>query len=351
MPKTEGASFAKIKVIGIGGAGCNAVDRMIAAGLTGVEFVVANTDLQALTMSSSERKVQLGADVTKGLGAGGDAAVGLKSAEESRQEIKNALEGADMVFITSGMGGGTGTGGSPVVAEVAHELGALTVAVVTKPFSFEGGWRTAVAEEGLSSLKAKVDTLITIPNDRLLGAVDKHATLLEAFGMADEVLRQGVQGISDIISVPGRINRDFADVKAVMKDAGTAVMGIGSGKGERRAAEAAEAAINSPLLETSMEGARRILFNITAGPDLALAEVEEAAQIISGASNSKETKVLFGVAIDDNLKDEVFITVVATGFDGGGPKTVKSMVSADAELPAIAQEEADLEIPAFLRKR
>jgi len=351
MPRSEGTTtFAKIKVIGVGGAGCNAVDRMIAAGLSGVEFISANTDLQALTLSNAERKIQVGADVTKGLGSGGDPTIGLKAAEESRQEIKNALEGADMVFITGGMGGGTGTGASPVVAEVARELGALTVAVVTKPFSFEGGRRGAVAEDGVSALKAKVDTLITIPNDRLLGVVDKRATLLEAFAMADEVLRQGVQGISDLITIPGRINLDFADVKAVMQDAGTAIMGIGEGKGERRAAEAAEAAISSPLLETAIEGARRILFNVTGGSDLALAEIEEAAQIISGASGGKDTNVLFGVVIDENMKDEVRITVVATGFEGG--RSNKSAVtSGEAELPSIQQEEADLEIPAFLRKR
>ena len=350
MPRSEGSSFAKIKVIGVGGAGCNAVDRMIAAGLAGVEFLAANTDQQALAMSSAERKIQLGADVTRGLGSGGDPTIGLKSAEESRQEIKNALEGADMIFITAGMGGGTGTGASPVVAEVAQELNALTVSVVTRPFAFEGGRRAGVAEDGLVALKAKVDTLITIPNDRLLGVVDKKATLLEAFAMADEVLRQGVQGISDLITVPGRINLDFADVKTVMQDAGTAIMGIGHGKGERRAAEAAEGAISSPLLETTMDGARRILFNVTGGPDLALAEIEEAAQIIAGASTAKDTNVLFGVVIDDNCKDEVCITVVATGFDGQG-RPAKSVAAAEAELPTINQEEADLEIPAFLRKR
>jgi len=349
MPKSESASFAKIKVIGVGGAGCNAVDRMISTGLTGVEFLATNTDLQALSMSNAERKIQLGADVTRGLGSGGDPTVGLKSAEESRQDLKNSLEGADMVFITSGMGGGTGTGASPVVAEVAGELGALTVAVVTKPFTFEGGRRTAVAEDGITGLKTKVDTLITIPNDRLLGVVDKKATLLEAFCLADEVLRQGVQGISDLITIPGRINLDFADVKTVMKDAGTAIMGIGQGKGERRAAEAAEAAISSPLLETSIEGAKRILFNITGGPDLALAEVEEAAQIVSGASTGKDTNVLFGVVVDDNLKDEVRITVVATGFDGAATRPPR--IAAEAELPAVPQDEAELEIPPFLRKQ
>jgi cell division protein FtsZ len=347
----QGGGFARIKVIGLGGAGSNAVDRMIAAELRGVEFIAANTDSQALALCSSERKLQLGNNLTRGLGAGGDPEVGLRAAEESRQEIKNALEGADMVFITVGMGGGTGTGACPVVAEVAHELSALTVAVVTKPFGFERGKRMAVAERGIQSLKEHVDTLITIPNDRLLGIVDKHATLDEAFAQADEILRQGVQGISDLITVPGRINLDFADVKTVMSGAGTAIMGIGDATGEHRATEAAQAAISSPLLETSIEGAKRILFNITGGPDLALAEVEEAAQIVASASDTPDTNVLFGVVIDREIGDAVRVTVIATGFEPhaeGGQKVVEAFAEAVPEEPS---EPRDLDVPAFVRRR
>ena len=347
----EGGHFAKIKVIGLGGAGCNAVDRMIAADLRGVDFIAANTDAQALALCSAERKLQLGKDITRGLGVGGDPELGLRAAEESRQEIKNSLEGADMVFITAGMGGGTGTGGCPVVAEVARELSALTVAVVTKPFGFERGRRMAVAERGIQSLKEQVDTLITIPNDRLLGIVDKHATLDEAFAQADEILRQGVQGISDLITVPGRINLDFADVRTVMSGAGTAIMGIGEASGEHRATEAAQAAISSPLLETSIEGAKRILFNITGGPDLALAEVEEAAQIIASASDTPDTNVLFGVVIDPQIGDAVRVTVIATGFEPhaeGGQRMVEAFAE---EVPEEPGEPHDLDVPAFVRRR
>jgi len=347
----QGGGFAKIKVIGMGGAGSNAVERMIAAGLRGVEFIAANTDVQALELCAAERKLQLGNDVTRGLGAGGDPELGLRAAEESRQEIKNALEGADMVFITAGMGGGTGTGGCPVVAEVARELSALTVAVVTKPFGFERGRRMAVAERGIESLREQVDTLITIPNDRLLGIVDKHATLDEAFAQADEILRQGVQGISDLIIIPGRINLDFADVKAVMAGAGTAIMGIGEATGEHRAAEAAQAAISSPLLETSIEGAKRILFNITGGPDLALAEVEEAAQIVASASDTPDTNVLFGVVLDDEIGDAVRVTVVATGFEPEGESGRKTVEAFAEEVPEEPSEPEDLDVPAFVRRR
>jgi len=349
MPKQE-SRFARIKVIGIGGAGSNAVDRMVAAGLSGVEFVAANTDSQDLENSNADVKIQMGDEVTKGLGAGGNPDVGLRAAEESRQALKNALEGVDMIFLAAGMGGGTGTGGSPVVAEIAKELGALTVGVVTKPFSFERGKRMAVAEEGLERLRAKVDALITIPNDRLLGITEKRVTLIEAFNMADEVLRQGVQGISDLITVPGRINRDFADVRNIMQDAGTALLGIGTASGEHRAVQAAQAAISSPLLETPIEGARRILFNISASEDLALSEVEEAAQIVAGASTTLDTNVLFGVVLNKEMKDEVRITVVATGFSAVGTapeKAVKAMAEEVASTP-LAEE---LEIPAFLRKR
>jgi cell division protein FtsZ len=347
----EGGSFAKIKVIGMGGAGSNAVDRMIAADLRGVEFIAANTDAQALNLCAAERKLQLGKEVTRGLGAGGDAELGLRAAEESRQELKNALEGADMVFVAAGMGGGTGTGGCPVVAAVARELSALTVAVVTKPFAFERGRRMAIAERGIQSLREQVDTLITIPNDRLLGIVDKHATLDEAFAQADEVLRQGVQGISDLITVPGRINLDFADVKTVMSGAGPAIMGIGEATGEHRAAEAAQAAISSPLLETSIEGAKRILFNITGGADLALSEVEEAAQIIASASDAPDTNVLFGVVIDREIGDVVRVTVIATGFEPHA-EGAQRMVEAFAEdLPQEPQEPQDLDVPAFVRRK
>ena len=348
MPKNT--PVAAIKVIGIGGAGCNAVDRMIEAGLDGVEFIAANTDAQALALSSAPRKLQLGANVTGGLGSGGDPTVGAKAAEESRQELKEVLEGADMVFIAGGMGGGTGTGGSPVVAEVSRELGTLTVAVVTKPFAFERGKRMAVAEEGIANLKTHVDTLITIPNDRLLGVVQKKVSLLEAFRLADEVLREGVQGISDLITVPGKINLDFADVKTVMQDSGTALMGIGLGSGENRATEAAQAAISSPLLETSIEGASRILFNISGGCDLSLSEVNEAAQIISSASDSLDTNVLFGVVLSDQPQEQVKITVIATGF---GPRAARA-AQPGAARPSLSLHpapEPDLEVPTFLRSR
>ena len=341
---------ASIKVIGIGGGGCNAVDRMIEAGLEGVEFIAANTDAQSLALCGAPRKLQIGAGVTGGLGSGGDPIVGSRAAEESREEIKEALEGADMVFIASGMGGGTGTGGSPVIAEVSRELGALTVAVVTKPFAFERGKRMAVAEEGIANLKSNVDTLITIPNDRLLGVVQKKVTLVEAFKMADEVLREGVQGISDLITVPGKINLDFADVKTVMQDSGTALMGIGMGSGENRASEAAQSAISSPLLETSIEGATRILFNISGGSDLSLAEVNEAAQIISSASDSLDTNVLFGVVLSDEPMDSVKITVIATGF---GPRAA-SAAQPTSNRPSLTlhpASEPDLEVPTFLRNR
>ncbi len=350
MSSTPTASGAVIRVIGVGGAGSNAVDRMIEVGLSGVEFVAANTDLQALSRSQAGIKLQLGPAVTNGLGAGGDPEVGARSADESRSDIKEALEGADLVFITSGMGGGTGTGGAPIVAEVSRELGALTVAVVTKPFSFERGRRHSIAEEGLDNLRTKVDTLITVPNDRLLGVVQKKVSLLEAFSLADEVLREGVQGISDLITVPGLINLDFADVKAIIQDAGSALMGIGTGTGETRAADAAQAAISSPLLETTMDGATRILFNITGGSDLSLAEVEEAAKVISAASDSPDTNVLFGVVLADEPSEEVRVTVLATGFEEGG-RPIRPEEK-DESIPAVEPvPDADLEVPTFLRNR
>lgn len=350
MSSIGDASTAVIRVIGIGGAGSNAVDRMIEAGLQGVDFMAANTDLQALGRSRAPMKLQLGPGVTNGLGAGGDPEIGARAAEESRGEIKEVLQGSDMVFITAGMGGGSGTGGAPIVAEASREEGALTVAVVTKPFAFERGRRLSIAEEGLDNLRTKVDTLITVPNDRLLGVVQKKVTLLEAFRLADEVLREGVQGISDLITIPGLINLDFADVKAVMQDAGTALMGIGTGMGETRAGDAAQAAISSPLLETSIDGATRILLNVTGGSDLSLAEVEDAAQVIRAASDSPDTNVLFGVVIRDEPSEEVRITVLATGFEPGGrPMRARQ---GEAAIPAVEPvPDADLEVPTFLRNR
>jgi cell division protein FtsZ len=324
---------------------------MIEVGLQGVEFLAANTDMQALSRCQAAAKLQLGASVTGGLGAGGDPEVGARAAEESRAEIKALLEGADMVFITAGMGGGTGTGAAPTVAEVSREVGALTVAVVTKPFGFERGRRQSIAEEGLDNLRTKVDTLITVPNDRLLGVVQKKVTLLEAFRLADEVLREGVQGISDLITVPGLINLDFADVRAVMADAGTALMGIGTGTGETRATDAAQAAISSPLLETSIDGATRILFNVSGGADLSLSEVEEAAQVIRSASESPDTNVLFGVVVSEEPQEEVRITVLATGFDRGR-RASRAVEAAQANLPPVTPiPDTDLEVPTFLRNR
>ncbi|HEX2949429.1 MAG TPA: cell division protein FtsZ [Armatimonadota bacterium] len=343
---------AKIKVVGVGGGGSNAVDRMIEAGLGGVEFMVANTDMQALARSAAERKVQLGEDVTRGLGAGGNPEVGQQAAEESRQELKNILDGSDMIFITAGMGGGTGTGASPIIAEIAKELGALTIAVVTKPFRFEGR-RMNSALEGINRLKGKVDALITIPNERLLGVVPKNTTMLEAMRYADEVLRQGVQGISDLITVSGLINLDFADVCTVLANAGTALMGIGEGEGERRAAEAAQAAISSPLLETSMEGASRILFNITGSMNLSLNEVDEAANIIATAAGVDEANVIFGIVFDEKMEDRVRITVVATGFAKDPMEDANRVLDASSvpAAPAAPSGDSDLEIPTFLRRR
>jgi len=351
MSSSQPPGAAVIRVIGVGGGGSNAVNRMIEAGLQGVEFLAANTDLQALSRVQAGTKLQLGAAVTDGLGAGGDPEVGARAAEESRAEIKSALDGADMVFITAGMGGGTGTGGAPIVAEVSREVGALTVAVVTKPFGFERGRRQSIAEEGLDNLRTKVDTLITVPNDRLLGVVQKKVSLLEAFRLADEVLREGVQGISDLITVPGLINLDFADVRAVMADAGTALMGIGTGSGETRATDAAQAAISSPLLEAAIDGATRILFNVTGGSDLSLSEVEEAAQVIRSASDSPDTNVLFGVVVEDEPRDEIRITVLATGFDRTRRANRVSEATQQNMPPVAPVLDADLEVPTFLRNR
>jgi cell division protein FtsZ len=313
--KPDIARFAKIKVIGIGGGGTNAINSMISVTqISGVDFVAMNTDAQALLTSQAPTKVQIGEMLTRGLGAGGNPEVGLQAAEESREKIKEHIKDADMVFLTCGEGGGTGTGATPVVAEIAKEAGALTVAVVTKPFGFEGARRMVNAEEGIANLKDKVDTLIVIPNQRLLDVVDRKMTLLEAFRVADSVLGQGVQGISDLITMPGLINVDFADVRTIMTNAGSALMGIGTGVGENRAATAARTAIASPLLEVSVEGAKGVLFNVTGGPDLTMAEVDEAAKTIAQAVDP-DANIIFGATIVDSLVDQVKITVVATGFD------------------------------------
>ncbi|MGP4059727.1 cell division protein FtsZ [Halobacillus sp. H74] len=307
-------SLATIKVIGVGGGGSNAVNRMIEHGVQGVEFIAVNTDAQALNLSKAEVKMQIGGKLTRGLGAGANPDVGRKAAEESKEQLEEALQGADMVFVTAGMGGGTGTGAAPVIAQVAKELGALTVGVVTRPFTFEGRKRSTQASGGTESLKGAVDTLIVIPNDRLLEIVDKNTPMLEAFREADNVLRQGVQGISDLIAVPGLINVDFADVKTIMVDKGSALMGIGIATGESRAAEAAKKAISSPLLETSIDGAHGVLMNISGGANLSLYEVQEAADIVTSAAD-QEVNVIFGSVINENLKDEIVVTVIATGFD------------------------------------
>ncbi|GAB4465560.1 MAG: cell division protein FtsZ [Armatimonadaceae bacterium] len=359
-PLTE--PFAKIKVIGVGGGGTNAVNRMIEAGLAGVDFWAMNTDIQVLQTSAAPHTLQLGENLTKGLGAGGDPEIGRASAEESRSEIKKALDGADMVFITAGMGGGTGTGAAPVIAEIAKDAGILTVAVVTRPFRFEGPKRARRAEEGIDILRDHVDTVIIIPNDRLLTVVERRATLIEAFKEADDVLRQGVQGISDIITIPGLINVDFADVKAVMTDAGSALMGIGFAEGDHRAVEAATAAISSPLLETNINGARAVLVNVTAGPDLTLAEVYEAADLIREETDADDANIIFGTVVDPRLQGAVRVTVLATGFE---TRIISEGTTAARNAPApppveperereparVPAETDHLDIPAFLRRR
>ncbi|MEZ0373592.1 MAG: cell division protein FtsZ, partial [Candidatus Sericytochromatia bacterium] len=307
------AAVANIKVVGVGGGGGNAVNRMVSSGLSGVEFISINTDAQALELSQAEQRIQIGTKVTRGLGAGGNPAVGQKAADESRDDIAAAIEGADMVFITCGMGGGSGTGAAPIVAEIAKQQGALTVGVVTRPFTFEGRRRWTQAEEGISAFRERVDTLIIIPNDRLLHVVEKRTSIQEAFRVADDVLRQGVQGISDIITIPGLINVDFADIKAIMAGAGSALMGIGHASGDARAAQASKAAISSPLLEASIEGASGIIFNVTGGSDLTLFEVNEAAEVIYGVA-SPDANIIFGAVIDERLQGEIKITVLATGF-------------------------------------
>ena len=317
-------TFAKIKVIGVGGSGGAAINRMISARSRGVEFVAINTDAQALHASRAPVKVHIGVESTRGLGAGMDPELGARSADENEDQIKEVVKGADMVFLTCGLGGGTGSGASPRVAELAQAAGALTVAVVTKPFSFEGAQRRSIAERALEQLTDKVDTIITIPNDRILQLIDKKTTLLESFSHVDDVLRQGVQGISDIITIPGLINVDFADVKAIMQGAGSALMGIGIAKGENKAVEAAKTAIDSPLLEMSIEGAKGILFTITGGPDLSMYDVNEAARIITSSADPN-AKIIFGAVIDEDMKDEIRITVIATGFSQSAKKNVNQV--------------------------
>ncbi len=315
--ESSGSYLAVIKVVGVGGGGTNAVSRMVDAGLRGVEFISANTDAQALQMTEADIKLNIGHELTKGLGAGANPDVGYGAAAESRDEIKEALKGADMVFVTAGEGGGTGTGAAPVIADIAkNEIGALTVGVVTKPFEFEGSQRTRQAEEGVARLREVVDTLIVIPNEKLLSVIERRTSILDAFREADNVLRQGVQGITDLITIPGLINLDFADVRTIMHDAGSALMGIGSAAGESRASEAAKVAISSPLLEESVEGATGILLNITGGSDLGLFEVNEAAEIVNQASDPG-ANIIFGAVIDPTMSDDVRVTVIATGFDHG----------------------------------
>ncbi len=385
----EMEQFAQIKVIGVGGGGNNAINRMVEGGLKGVEFLAVNTDKQALFLSKANMKIQIGDKLTKGLGAGSDPDIGQKAAEENRDEIAEALKGSDMVFVTAGMGGGTGTGAAPVVASVAKEMGILTVGVVTKPFTFEGRKRMIQAERGIAQLKENVDTLIIIPNDRLLQVIQKNTSMVEAFKMADDILRQGVQGISDLIAVPGLVNLDFADVKTIMLNTGIAHMGTGRATGENRAEEAAKQAVHSPLLETSIEGARGVLLNITGGADLGLLEVNAAAELVQKSADP-EANIIFGAVIDESLNDELLITVIATGFDRGlgsiniptakkpefssffGPKQTSTMSSLNnngngnqnsqpaqnnnpqpASKPLggiIPDSENDLDIPPFLRK-
>ncbi|MFH0829169.1 MAG: cell division protein FtsZ [Candidatus Kerfeldbacteria bacterium] len=381
--KPEIETFAKIKVIGVGGSGGSAINRMMRSKIRGIEFVAINTDAQALHHSAAPHKINIGKTTTRGLGAGMDAELGKKAAEENADEIHDMLKGSDMAFITCGLGGGTGTGASPIVAEIAKDVGALTVAVVTKPFSFEGAQRKAIADQGLIELRDKVDTLITIPNDRLLQIIDKKTSLLDAFDTVDDVLRQGVQGIAELITVPGLINVDFADVKAIMENQGSALMGIGQSSGENRAVEAAKAAVDSPLLELSIDGAKGILFTVTGGPSLGMHEVNEAARVITGSADPN-AKIIFGAVVDEDLKDDIKITVIATGFGKGEARVVRPKTSVfgqpdtigytPAPAPTVTtptrtpqlqsqirttplkesektKEEEDLEIPTFIRKK
>jgi len=373
-------NFARIKVLGMGGGGSNAVNRMIEEGIQGVEFVAVNTDSQALMLSQAPTRIRIGEKLTKGLGSGGDSETGRKAAEESSDELYEILRGADMVFLTAGMGGGTGTGATPIAASIAREIGALTIGVVTRPFTFEGSRRSNVAEDGILALKEEVDTLIVIPNDRLLQIVDKRASLQEAFRVADDVLRQGIQGISELITVPGLINLDFADVRSIMSEGGAALMAVGHGSGENRAMDAAQEAISSQLLDVTIDGARGILFNVTGGPDLSLFEVNEAAEIIRQTAHP-EVNIIFGAVINEDMGDEVNITVVATGFDTTAsplgarrrPSAVQTPAPVSTERPATHQQQQqprkpvarsqiemqvpqfsgtdELDIPPFLRRR
>ena len=370
---SELENFAIIKVVGVGGSGCSAVTRMINSKLRGVDFIAINTDAQALAFNEAPVKIQIGKETTRGLGAGADPEIGRKSIEENKEEVYEALKGSDMVFVTCGMGGGTGTGAAPFVADIAKELGALTVGVVTKPFSFEGQRRKKIAELGINEMKDRVDTLITIPNDRLLQVIDKKTSLFDAFGVVDDVLRQGVQGIADLIVYHGIINVDFADVKAIMADAGSALMGIGHGTGDNRAIEAARAAIDSPLLELSIDGAKGILFNITGGPDLGMYEIDEAAKAITEAADA-DANIIFGAIIDEAMQGEVKITVIATGFESDQnkfpkksymisetpskeipPSQIVRRIERDDALPPKSEPENDdedeLEVPAFIRRK
>ncbi|MGA1262801.1 MAG: cell division protein FtsZ [Prochlorothrix sp.] len=369
------SSIARIKVIGVGGGGSNAVNRMIASDLGGVEFWAMNTDAQALISAAAPQRLQIGQKLTRGLGAGGNPAIGQKAAEESRDEIAKALENSDLVFITAGMGGGTGTGAAPIVAEIAKELGALTVGIITRPFTFEGRRRQSQADEGIAALQTRVDTLIMIPNDKLLAVISDQTPVQEAFRMADDILRQGVQGISDIITIPGLVNVDFADIRAVMADAGSAMMGIGIGSGKSRAKEAAAAAISSPLLDASVEGAKGVVFNITGGSDLTLHEVNAAAETIYEVVDP-EANIIFGAVIDDRLQGEVRITVIATGFGLNSPTLAQqapaTVTVPSARIPNISRTSApppppprpnpmppapnngpdrNLDIPEFLQRR
>ena len=354
------AGMANIKVVGVGGGGNNGVNRMIEKGIRGVEFIAVNTDKQALITSKASKKIQIGEKLTRGLGAGANPEVGKCSAEESRAEIAEVLKGADMVFVASGMGGGTGTGAAPIVAEVSKQMGILTVGVVTKPFPFEGKRRMNQANIGVEELKDNVDTLITIPNEKLLQVVEKTTSLEAAFAMADDVLRQGVQGISDLITIPGLVNLDFADVKTIMLDAGIAHIGIGRASGEHRAQEAARQAIHSPLLETSIEGAGGVLINVTGGRDLGLLEINEAAELVQ-KSVDPESNIIFGAVIDENINDEIVITVIATGFNkllnGTDAKldnivgnVIKNAIDNNPKLSNTTDYKTDLDIPPFLRR-
>lgn len=359
MLETGANYLAVIKVVGIGGGGTNAINRMVEAGVKGVEFIAVNTDAQALLMSDADYKVHIGVNLTKGLGAGADPDVGFQAAEENRSEIKEALQGADMVFITAGEGGGTGTGAAPVIAQIAkEEIGALTVGVVTRPFAFEGRKRALQADDGIKRLGDVVDTLIIIPNDRLLQVAEKKTSILDAFRIADDILRQGTQGITDLITVPGLINLDFADVRTIMADAGSALMGIGLAAGDNRAHDAATAAISSPLLESSIQGAQGVLLSICGGSDLGLFEVNEAAEVVAAAA-APDANIIFGAVIDDSMMDQIRVTVIATGFNGRKrQETMQFTAIGDDEggtplgVPSFEPlAEEDLDIPAFLKKR